>query len=217
MMLLDGQKTWIDLLNSIHESSRLRYHRLNISFLAAEPELDDVERMPELKHQVQSYIAARTIDLNRCADNILASLFYIELDNHPIFYRFNFVCKAKILCRLEAGSMALRTLIIRLREQEAKFYLNSQDHISCTDQDIHVRSVEGQAFFIPVTFNLMSMEECIDIKVGGLTQRARSISNCPYKLSELVTDQGLQLAFGRSDHKRQNEFPDYNSKRPRYR
>ena len=60
------------------------------------------------------------------------------------------------------------------------------------------------------------MKDQIDIKIDGITEKEKSISNCPYKLSELVFDQGLHLVFGRPDHKRRLPPSDRSVKHARY-
>lgn len=202
MMLLDGQKTWVELLNRIPIQDRSRYHRFTLSFQGPEPQLDNVDGMQDLKQQVSLSATLRKPDLSRCADNMLACLFYLELDGLPVSSRFTFVCKGRILCRLDPESRGMQALLLRLKESRARFYFHSQEHVPCIDQVSYRKIQHGEGFSTPVEFHVPSMNEQVDIKIDGLTHRARSISNCPYKLSDLVFDQGLHQIFGRPDHKR---------------
>lgn len=219
MMLLDGQKTWIDALNSVPQQYRSRYHRLNVDFHGQEPQIDKVESMQDLIQQVRSHATSHAMDLNSCASNLVACLFYFELFHPAIWDRYKFKCKGKILCRLGASTRALRALVVRLRESQAQFYLNSQDHILCVDRDTYQKVKNGEAFERHVEFEVMSKSEQIDFKIDGISQRPMSISNFPYTISDLENDQGFHLVFGRPDHKRRlNPLTQVRkAKRRRYR
>ena len=57
-----------------------RYHRLDIEFVQAEPRLDDVMSIPEMKSkvQVENSLSKTTENIAR---NMVASLFYFELES----------------------------------------------------------------------------------------------------------------------------------------
>lgn len=128
-----------------------------------------------------------------CVDNMLASLFYIRLDSLPVFSGHSFTCKAKILCRLDPGR-ELHALLSRLRRSRACFCIQSAEHKQCNTQ--------VSPFCMPIQFCVPSMVDLVHVEIEGLTRRPQNISNCPYRLSDLVMDQGLHLIFGRSDHQR---------------
>jgi hypothetical protein len=92
-------------------------------------------------------------------------------------------------------------LLWQLKESQARFYVQSTKQIPCVDQVSYTKIQHGEPFYTPVEFCISSMSDLVDVKIDGVTQRARSISNCPYKLLDLVKDQGLHRVFGRPDHK----------------
>ncbi|KAI9743716.1 MAG: hypothetical protein M1818_003032 [Claussenomyces sp. TS43310] len=216
MTFFDCQKTWIQVLNSTTLNNQAQFHRLNLHFNSTGPHLDNVKSMPALKEQVLRDSASNKTDLIRCADNILASLFYLELEDLPVFQQGRFSCKGNILCRLDAGSRALHSLVVRLNDRQARFYLDEQSYVASMNPDAFDRIQAGRAYSIPVEFQVFSINEQLDFKVDRLTQRARSISNFPYNITDLVIDQGLHLVFGRPDHKRQARPLENKSKRRRY-
>jgi hypothetical protein len=210
-------RSFMALLNGVSGNLQQRYHRLNVSFLGSEPQLDDLSCIRDLKQQTINNAEAKPTDLIRCADNMLASLFYLELERVPLFQRYTFQCKGRILCRLNAGTRALHALVVRLKESQARFYTASQEYVPCVDPKMYKNVREGGAFIAEVEFEVSSMSDTIDIKIDGITQRAKSISNCPYSISDLVYNQGLHYVFGRPDHKRRAVFSERSTKRRRYR
>lgn len=162
------------MLNSIPQEHWPRYHRFT-------PQLE-----PLLSQE----------GMLCCVDNMLASLFYIRLDSLPVFSGHGFTSKAKILCRLDPGK-ELHALLLRLRLSRARFCIQFADHIQCDTEVSH-----SDPFCTPIQFCVSSMADLVHVQIEGLTRRPQNISNCPYRLSELVMDQGLHLIFGRPDHQR---------------
>lgn len=199
--LFVGESRWQELQNSLLPRFRDRYHRLNIEFHGDEPELDDVQAMPNLRQHAK-FQAQSNDHVQKCADNILASFFYLELDTLPIFHRSVFVCKARICCRLTPNNKALRALTRRLKDSKARFYFDSNQHIACIDDDSYKAIEEGAPYYRHITFNVISLEESIDVKIDGISKRARSISNCPYIIQDLIRDEGLDCVFGHRKNKK---------------
>jgi hypothetical protein len=79
-----GETRWQKLQNTLLPRFKDCYHRMDIEFYGEEPELDDVQSMPGLQQQAAHY-ATWTPDIQQCADNIIASLFYVELNGLPVF------------------------------------------------------------------------------------------------------------------------------------
>jgi len=202
LKFFNGERRWQELQNSLIPEVRNRYHRLNIEFFGDEPQLDDLQVMPNLKKQA-ALQALSSGDVQKCADNLLAALFYIELLAVPIFNRGWFTCTGRILCRLARSDHALRTLARRLRDTKAHFYLDFDQKLPCVTEQSY-RAIDcGAAFSQGIVFKVSSLQALVDIKIDGLTKRARSISNCPYMIETLIKDQGLHYTFGsRSGKKR---------------
>ena len=214
---LVGETRWQELQNSLPMHMRNRYHRMNIEFFGDEPELDDVQVMSSLQQQAKFHAQANP-DIQRCADNLLAALFYVELPEFPTFNRNLFTCRARILCRIGPSHKALRELAKRLKDTGAHFYLDFEQKVSCVDEDSYKSLECGYSFSRNITFKVTSLEECIDIKIDGITRRARSISNCPYKIETMVEDEGLDCVFGsRNNRKRSQPQVSQGLKRGRFR
>jgi hypothetical protein len=190
-----GETRWRELQNGLQPQFLDRYHRMNIEFYGDEPELDDLQAMPSLRQQAR-FQALSNNDVQNCADNLLAALFYLELVELPVFDRTLFACKGQILCRLGPSHRALRALASRLNETQAHFYLDFEQKVPCIDEVSYNLIDCGGAFCRNVSFKVVSLDDSVDIKIDGLTRRARSISNCPYKINTIVQDEGLDYVFG---------------------
>ncbi len=215
MLLLDGQRTWNELWNSLPLDTKDRYHRLNTEFDGPEPQLDDIKAMNDLEQQTKtSAITSKT--LTPCADNLIASLFYVELDDLPTFDRSFFRCRAHICCRWSSNNPALLRLVSRMAQTDTRFYVNGRVYMGvdvAVVDDVNNR----RPFRKPVEFDASNLKDLINISIAGITTSPRNISNCPYILADLVRDQGLECVFGREDHrKRKRSIPsrgDYHQTR----
>ncbi|KAJ8067019.1 hypothetical protein OCU04_004399 [Sclerotinia nivalis] len=200
-----GESRWRELCNTLAPHVRDRYHRFNVEFLGSEPALDDIQVIPGLRQQVQWQASANN-EVQQCADNLLACLFYIELDGVPIFDCNTFVCQARILCRLDPSSNGLQALAARLRNSRARFHLDFHRSVFAMDSDMLTDIEAGKPFSKDIIFRARSLTDPLDIKIDGIVSRPRSISNCPYVIETLIKDQGLDCAFGRRGIKRNNVF-----------
>lgn len=190
---------------------------MNIEFFGDEPQLDDVQVMSSLQQQAKFHARANN-DIQRCANNLLAALFYVELTEYPKFNRTLFTCRARILCRIGPSHKALRELGKRLKDTDAQFYLDFEQKVSCIDEESYKSLECGYCFSRNISFKVTSLEDCIDIKIDGITARARSISNCPYKIQTMIEDQGLDCVFGsRNNRKRPQPQMARGLKRGRFR
>ena len=176
--------------NNLEPEARERHHRLDFEFSGDDLHLDNIQAMPALREQIQS-VAVSNEAISRCADNVIASLFYLELrEDGPFFDGTEFICKGQIRCRLKPSSTALQVLITRLKESKAYFCSNFEQKFPSW------YSEQGGPYQRNIEFKITSFEDIIDIKLDGITHRSISISNCPYKIETLVKDQGLDLPFG---------------------
>jgi len=201
-----GESRWQEVQNSLPPQVRDRYHRFNIEFYGAEPELDNLEAIPNLRRQATAQ-ALSFDEIKKCAENMLVSLFYLELDEYPQFDKIVFVCSGKIRCRLGPSHRGLRALASRLRETQARFYLDFQQTLPCIDEASYEAIENGHPFSRPVVLRVKSLESAIDIKMDGITSRARSISNCPYQVKTLIKDERLDCVFGHRSGKKRRRAP----------
>jgi hypothetical protein len=190
---------------------------MNIEFFGDEPQLDDIQVMSSLQQQAKFHAQANN-DIQRCADNLLAALFYVRLVEIPKFNRNLFTCRAQILCRIGPSHDALRELAKRLKDTDAHFYLDFEQKVSCVDEESYKSLELGSCFSRNISFKVMSLADCIDIKIDGITARARSISNCPYKIQTMIEDEELDCVFGsRNSRKRPQPQMARDLKRGRFR
>ena len=132
---------------------------------------------------------------------LLASQFYIELVGLPQVDHVGFHCRASVHCRMTPSSPAYHTLIQQLRKNRARFHYDYKS-IPCVNKQLYDEAGRGIAFSRYIEFSVTSFSDEIDIKISGIIDGARSISNCPYKIQTLIQDQGLDCAFGHRDHNR---------------
>jgi hypothetical protein len=182
-----GETRWQELQNNLEPQARDRYHRFNFEFYGEDLELDDLQVMSTLRQQVKSQTFSND-QVKNCVDNIIATLFYIELKEPLVFDGTLFTCRGLIRCRLGPSNRALRVLTSRLKDSRAHFYLSFGQKLPCVNDDLCVAIENGAPFWRDVSFQVLSIDESIDIKIDGITRRARSISNCPYKIETLVKD-----------------------------
>ncbi|KAM3066396.1 hypothetical protein ACMFMG_012086 [Clarireedia jacksonii] len=166
---------------------------------SSEPTLDDTQVIPGLRQHVR-WQASANHNIQNCAERLLASLFYIELDGLPRFDRSVF---------------GLRVLAGRLRDKGARFHLDFHHAVLAFDSDI-INDIEaGKSFSKFIVFRIRSLTDSVDIKIDGIVSRQRSISNCPYKVETLIKDQSLDCAFGRRGIKKKSKIQNLESSSPR--
>lgn len=61
----------------------------------------------------------------------------------------------------------------------------------CVDQELLDELRRGVAYSRRINVRVHSLDDVINIRVDGITTRVRSISNCPYTISDIIEDQGL--------------------------
>lgn len=173
-----------------------RVHRLNVHFDGPEPRLDDTSKIPELILKSQADLAlAPKIDL--VARRMVASLFYFELDALPQWRNGKYSFRGYIRCAIRYGDDALVALLHKLCSSHGRFLVgdwvvsNASD-VSCigTDSNFCISlDVETKDKFA-ITLQLDDEEMGSDI------------SGSPFSVRQLVAAQGLDAAFGCSDHRK---------------
>lgn len=139
--------------------------------------------------------------LRSSIDILLATLFYVELIGLPRMSELGlFHCQVQIRCRILPSSEAYPILILKLRQRQARFSHDYQS-IPCVNKQLQDEADQGTAFSRRFEASIPSLQDTIDVQITGITNRSRSISNCPYKAEDLIRDQGLDCVFGNKDHK----------------
>jgi hypothetical protein len=158
------------------------------------------EKIPDWQIDFRLQTASQS-RLESSADILIASLFYLELIGVPQLDELgSLFCRAQIRCRLLPSSEAYPILIERLRERRARFYYEYQS-IPCINRQLYDEASRGIAFSRCIEMSLPSLQHNLDVKIDGVTRASQRISNCPYKLQQLVEDQSLHCVFGSKDHK----------------
>lgn len=173
-----------------------RVHRLNVDFDGPEPRLDDTSMIPELtlKSQADPALAPK-IDV--VARRMVASLFYFELDALPQWRNGRYAFRGCIRCSIRHGDAALAALLRKLYRSHGRFLVgdwavSDASDASCIGKDGNFclsLDVETRDKFA-ITLQLA------DEEVGS------DISGSPFSLRKLIAAQGLDAAFGRSDHRK---------------
>ncbi|KIN05217.1 hypothetical protein OIDMADRAFT_25796 [Oidiodendron maius Zn] len=185
-----------EVQNNLEPQARERHHRLDFEFSGDDLDLDNIQAMSAIREQIKSILVSNEA-ISRCADNVIASLFYLELRENQLFFDgTKFLCKGQIRCRLKPSSSALQVLITRLKESKAYFCSNFEHRLDCWYSGESEVVEHEVSYRREIEFKITSFEEFIDIKLDGITHSPMSISNCPYKIETLVKDQGLDLPFG---------------------
>lgn len=158
--------------------------------------------------------------INFMADNLYASLFYVELvtkqPGMPLFHASPTIGKLRMRCRLPSGE-ALVDLVMRLSERRATIHYKCNEPNFLTmpalDSDLRAEVRAGGAFVRNFEVEIISPDSIIEVQIDSLISDNRpNISNCPYRLGTLIQDQGLNSAFGHNDHQSRWEVPISKSK-----
>ncbi|KAL7783833.1 hypothetical protein V8C37DRAFT_413608 [Trichoderma ceciliae] len=123
---------------------------------------------------------------------LLSCLFFIELESLPYFYTSPEICNIVIRCCV-LPSHGLLDLLSKLhRNQVCVYYQASEPRarkaILCTESLLEsCRNL--QPFSRQLKLSALSLDAVV------------SIHNCPYPLSKLISDQGLETPFGRRQYR----------------
>lgn len=189
----DGEKAWRDFINAVPESQRHRYHRLNISLSGVDPDIDDVSSMKRVRHLAEQY-AQTSSAIVSAREALLASMFYFELEDVPIFEGDAYKCTGVIFCRINLSREAREALYRELLALSYCFLVEGRP----------IRCVETVPKGIPlyrkrVDFRVPSLDSNVLITLGG-SASSHYISGLPKSLNDLMACQRLDAPFGRVNH-----------------
>lgn len=125
------------------------------------------------------------------AEKLMASLFYIHLDESPVFDSGSAIVRLRMQCRLPPGPR-LMDLILRLRAQRSKLSCRGDGPATVTElcpDTVWDRVRTGQPFLRPICIRAASPNTVISVKMNGMhpgTLGQRLVSNCPRTLQELM-------------------------------
>ncbi|KAK5128199.1 hypothetical protein LTR08_004067 [Meristemomyces frigidus] len=196
MKSLDGEKIWKEFYNSLPEDSRNRFHRINLMVKGTEPAIDDLAGMLTLKTQAQDYARASG-SLQPALDSIVASSFYYEMEDMPVFANGLYHCVGHIFCRLPLPQEGRRRLYTELMSTSSYFIVLGHP-VACIE-----RITKNLPMFKRrVQFTLGSLDDNINITLRGIVPTPLTISGLPKTARQLIDLQGLYAPFGRMDYTR---------------
>ncbi|KAG4278816.1 hypothetical protein FPRO04_06137 [Fusarium proliferatum] len=162
---------------------------------------------PDVLVQYHGGIHSHSI-LTTNSSQLLASLFYIELDAMPDATSPSQYCAVLLQCRVPPGQPLVELLCRLRREDTSLYYRDSKaNEISeelCTEA-IFWECERHRPFLRIVIVHIASIESEVYISIDGLDGRKHWVSNCPYKIEQLIRDQEMDHVFGRRDRKIESE------------
>lgn len=193
--VLDAQRQWREFMEDVPTDLQHKFTRLNAPLLYAEPAIDDVAAMTELKGAASTFIASDTA-VAKVTDKILASLFYLEVNHITKTEHGMSRASVTIYCRLPLEFSERRKFYHFLLRKHAFFVANGKV-IPC------VMTLPCGFPMYRCTFDLLvgTMQEDIDIHLTGITSEHVSISGMPTQLDRLVKAQDLNMPFGCVDNR----------------
>ncbi|KAF4468234.1 Vitamin B6 biosynthesis [Fusarium albosuccineum] len=139
--------------------------------------------------------------LTSISASLVAALFYIELVAAPTFYAGPELCMIRLQCRVPPGDELLELLYSLYRRKTRLCYAsNGLDHVNtelCTEDLIH-QCENRQPFMKELLVEVMSADDNITIQLESAGGKY-PVSGCPYKVQDLIKDQGLDLPLGRQE------------------
>ena len=130
-------------------------------------------------------------------NNMFARLFYVELSTTPSFYSSPEICLISVKCRIPPGQ-ALLDLLFRLRRNGATLAYQGSDSLTCapfcTEKHLNICRA-GFPFVREIKLAAHSLDTLIKAKIN-IGEYSLNLSGCPYKLGDLIHDQGLSCCFG---------------------
>lgn len=117
-------------------------------------------------------------------------------------------CAVMLQCRVSPGQ-PLVDLLCRLRRENTSLYYRDSgaNEISeelCTEA-IFWECERHRPFLRMIILHISSIESEVYISIDGLDGRKHWVSNCPYKIEQLIRDQEMDNVFGRRDRKIESE------------
>lgn len=189
----DGEKAWRDFINTVPDSQRHRYHRLNISLGGLNPDIDDVSSMKRLRHMAEQYTKTSTAIIS-IREAMLASMFYFELEDIPTFEGDAYKCIGTIFCRMNLSQEARKALYHYLLKSSYYFLIEGRP-IRCVD-----KVPKGIPLYRKrIEFRVPSLEYNVLVTLGGMTT-SHYISGLPKSVKDLILCQRLDAPFGRVNH-----------------
>ncbi len=126
--------------------------------------------------------------------NLIACLFYVELEATPRFYTLPVTCYLRVCCRIPPGPAQV-DLLIKLRRDRVELLCTAAmevqyNRVQFGTSEMVARCKRSQPFRERIRMQVQSASTLLDIKRKGAEKTSQSISHCPYMIGDLVRDQG---------------------------
>jgi hypothetical protein len=195
MIHMDAEQQWATFYQCVPPEIRTRLHRLNISLPGAEPAIDDVAAMHGLKSAALEYVQSEA-QVVLVQNSMIASMFYLELDQIETLEGGARHCQGTIFCRTPLDVSRRKDLYQALLKKHAMFVVNGNS-LPCVET-----IPRGMPIFRrQVKFVLKDESSLVHIVITGITSEPTSISGLPIKMDKLAKAQGLNAPFGCIDHR----------------
>ncbi|EGX47261.1 hypothetical protein AOL_s00091g5 [Orbilia oligospora ATCC 24927] len=208
MHSLDGQKIWDQFMSRVPSEISHKYHRLNPILRDKEPSLDDARKMGPLK-QVAIRQAANDDTIDQLCAQIIASSFFFELSQLPIFQKGSYTCYGHLKLRFGTSRGTGLQILEVIRAKKFRIFLGKD-----AAEEINLAEL--------VKFRVESIDHGFLINIGPSWSGGHAISGFPTSIAHLIEAQCLSQVFGTATHqsqKRKSYFPiaQANKKRKRMR
>ena len=130
--------------------------------------------------------------IRQTAFKLISALFYIEIVEEPSFYTSPQICTLRIQCRL-TGTPLLQVLSWLQKSRIRIAYKGEGTHFS--DTLLCPETLAVNSFCKLIKIRVMTLDTNITVKLGPLDGSYYAISKCPYRLGNLIRDQGFDC-FG---------------------
>jgi hypothetical protein len=193
---LDSDRAWKQIINSTLPKYRHKYHRLNLSLEIKEPQIDDTSMIDYLEDETLSMLndSSGSSDYNTFKDYLLSSVFYFEMQN-IIEDVDKFRCTGYIRCRLDMPKEGRQALYNKMTLMGAYFIVNGT-YYPCIKTTLST----APPYRRRIQFIVEDLNDKLFISLNRLTKESRQISGLPKPVNEILSLQGINAPFGRSDH-----------------
>ena len=189
---LDSGNNWKDHWLGLEEETRGQHFRLNLPLKGKVPDLDDVDQIPRLQHEVRHHVG----DLKGVSRAAKAVSFFFELDGPLTREGTGYRCRGSILSRSPNSRALLQNLA--LEYPNAQFLTNNETSLGFLNTNDICQ--DCGRFEKVVTFSVRHPSELVNLYLVYNRLFRRSISRFPHSMKWFESRQRFNAQFGRADH-----------------
>jgi hypothetical protein len=190
----DGEQTWREFWSTLSEAQRKKTFRLNSSFPAAQPAMDNPSSMEHLsswvKRQPKAPQQRETVIIS-----LLCASFFFQLDGVPQFRLGMYHCTGTIRCRAVVQPVIRCLLrlcpdIVEIYKDKVNLGLRLSEDDICSTCHRYVRHIR---FYVRQLNEEMALS--FRVKTG-----MKELSSFPNNINWFIEKQGLDCIFGSPNH-----------------